>query len=271
MAYNDTEKKVKKAAANDTAKKLKQEAAISKALHKHYKLVAASFVALYAKRGQLINTISYQARLQNILAKHYSKTANIFKSQIRDELGEPDKNSVEIARDINDKLFREGLVFVPKSADNITKTTQKVLNKHIKKAMADGAAAGVILTSRQIAKKVKNPFLEEMNNRADGVEAPTQTTFPAEAAKHSEINSLIKLGAVIAGVNILKAKKNKEWVTIIDGVTRHSHLVADGQKVPINQPFTVQGQKLMHPGDTTLGATIDNVAGCRCAMVISIK
>lgn len=41
----------------------------------------------------------------------------------------------------------------------------------------------------------------------------------------------------------------KEWVATGDKRTRQTHLEADGQKVPIDEPFTVGGSKLMEPGD----------------------
>jgi uncharacterized protein with gpF-like domain len=56
----------------------------------------------------------------------------------------------------------------------------------------------------------------------------------------------------------------KKWVTVGDDKVRPAHRVANGQIKPINQPFIVAGEKLMFPGDTSLGASIKNVANCRC-------
>lgn len=57
----------------------------------------------------------------------------------------------------------------------------------------------------------------------------------------------------------------KEWSTALDGRERASHRAADGQTVPFNQPFIVQGQELMQPGDRNGSAS--NVINCRCAAI----
>ena len=56
----------------------------------------------------------------------------------------------------------------------------------------------------------------------------------------------------------------KRWQTMRDELVRPAHAAALGQTVPTGTPFVVKGQLLMHPGDTSMGATIDNVANCRC-------
>ena len=57
----------------------------------------------------------------------------------------------------------------------------------------------------------------------------------------------------------------KEWSTALDGRERDSHRAADGQSVPYNQPFIVQGEELMQPGDRNGSAS--NVVNCRCAAI----
>lgn len=57
----------------------------------------------------------------------------------------------------------------------------------------------------------------------------------------------------------------KVWVCTIDGSTRDSHFEADGQRVPIDQPFDIGGADLMFPGDPD--GPVEEVANCRCTMV----
>jgi len=61
-----------------------------------------------------------------------------------------------------------------------------------------------------------------------------------------------------------------EWLTAIDGNERESHAAANGQRVPMNQPFIVDGESLMFPGDTSMGATGGNIINCRCAEVYHV-
>lgn len=74
-----------------------------------------------------------------------------------------------------------------------------------------------------------------------------------------------QLAFVRAGVT------EKAWLTRRDGRVRRppkskfDHVAADGQRVPTPEPFIVSGQKLMHPGDFSLGASGGNTIRCRCS------
>jgi uncharacterized protein with gpF-like domain len=49
-----------------------------------------------------------------------------------------------------------------------------------------------------------------------------------------------------------------------DERVRVSHWEADGQTVPINEPFIINGYKMMFPLDDSMGAPIDEIINCRC-------
>ena len=57
----------------------------------------------------------------------------------------------------------------------------------------------------------------------------------------------------------------KEWLTARDERVREAHAIADGQKVAMNEPFIVGGEKLMYPGDPSGSA--GNVVNCRCVVL----
>lgn len=59
----------------------------------------------------------------------------------------------------------------------------------------------------------------------------------------------------------------RRWVATKDMRTRHPHAMADGQVAAVNEPFTVGGEKLMFPGDASLGASGWNLYNCRCGCV----
>lgn len=63
----------------------------------------------------------------------------------------------------------------------------------------------------------------------------------------------------------------KEWACACDKVSREWHKNADGQQVPLEEPFIVGGEKLMHPGDSSMGASAKNVIHCRCTMKSVLK
>ena len=60
-------------------------------------------------------------------------------------------------------------------------------------------------------------------------------------------------------------KGKKEWLSAHDGRTREAHLELDGQQVDIDEPFEVDGEELMYPGDPD-GAP-ELVYNCRCTMI----
>jgi HK97 family phage portal protein len=68
--------------------------------------------------------------------------------------------------------------------------------------------------------------------------------------------------------------KARTWISAQDNDTRTvpdgGHRKANDQTQPIGEPFNVGGQKLMFPGDTSLGATAMNIVQCRCRIVAEV-
>ena len=64
--------------------------------------------------------------------------------------------------------------------------------------------------------------------------------------------------------------KGKTWRAIHDSATRPSHVQADGQKQPLDEPFEVGGDLLMFPGDGSLGAGADEIVNCRCRLTADV-
>ena len=60
----------------------------------------------------------------------------------------------------------------------------------------------------------------------------------------------------------------REWVATLDNRTRHAHAMLDGTKVGMNEPFKVDGYKIMFPGDR--GAPGYLIYNCRCTMVAAV-
>ena len=58
----------------------------------------------------------------------------------------------------------------------------------------------------------------------------------------------------------------KRWKTFGDNKVRHTHREASGQTVPIDQPFIIGGYQMMFPCDGSLGASVSEIANCRCTV-----
>lgn len=63
-------------------------------------------------------------------------------------------------------------------------------------------------------------------------------------------------------------KMQKEWLATLDSHTRHAHAVLDGQKRPVDEPFEVEGKKIMYPGDPS--AAPELVYNCRCTLISDV-
>lgn len=63
----------------------------------------------------------------------------------------------------------------------------------------------------------------------------------------------------------LGIKLEKEWLATLDGHTRRSHAMLDGQHVPTDQPFKSLLGDIMYPGDPS--ARPANVYNCRCTLI----
>lgn len=110
-----------------------------------------------------------------------------------------------------------------------------------------------------LAKRLKNVSEGYLGNTIRI--ARTETT----RAENSARNSVGEEGKK-KGLNMWK-----RWVATSDERTRDAHLEADGQEVPQDQPFVVDGEEMMYPGDISLGASASNVVNCRCTIVNFIK
>lgn len=66
------------------------------------------------------------------------------------------------------------------------------------------------------------------------------------------------------GVNITKV-----WVATLDMLTRHTHRLLDGQRKPIDKPFTVEGDEIMYPGDLKSKPAL--IWNCRCTYITQFK
>lgn len=109
----------------------------------------------------------------------------------------------------------------------------------------------------------------------DGASMGELATAVADVAQVKEKKAkVIAQTAVIAAINggewsqMTQAAEGwgltivKEWEATEDSHTRPTHHAADGQRVPLNEPFVVGNSHLMFPGDP-IGST-EEVINCRC-------
>lgn len=99
------------------------------------------------------------------------------------------------------------------------------------------------------------------------LDATGTENWPARArtVAVTEVHRAWNMGALAASMRAqmqLQIPLNKRWIAKDDSATRPGHARADGQIRPINQPFIVNMEPLMMPGDPA--GSPSNVINCRC-------
>lgn len=85
--------------------------------------------------------------------------------------------------------------------------------------------------------------------------ARTAITAAQNGGRQAAAEEAEKMGIII----------KKRWISMIDHRTRHAHVEADNQAVDLHDPFIVGGERLMFPGDGSMGASGWNLYNCRCS------
>ena len=115
---------------------------------------------------------------------------------------------------------------------------------------------------RDFANKAAEDFLEVTRERIakDGLDSRWVSDDRAlsDAANYSNMT----VGYEEWQKAIEDGKKYKVWISQRDGRVRHTHRVADGQKVPIKAMFRVGNSLLAYPTDPD--GDPEEVIGCRC-------
>lgn len=142
---------------------------------------------------------------------------------------------------------------------NLLVRTPDEVYRQIIKALGDSVAAG-----------------ETVENQVQRVRHVLDVTgtenWPARArtVAVTEVHRAWNFGALAASMRAqtqLQIQLMKRWSARDDSAVRPGHKRADGQTVPVNQPFIVNMEALMAPGDPS--GSPSNVINCRCKPIFS--
>lgn len=108
---------------------------------------------------------------------------------------------------------------------------------------------------------------ESPDQIADRIRKHYKSVTPARAATiaRTEVHAAANFGSLTAAAEQREPMK-KMWVATPDNITRDAHVEMNGQTKALGDPFTHEGEKLMFPGDSSLGAPAELVVNCRCTM-----
>ena len=225
--------------------KLKHEVRFNRDLRTFFRDVEDEFYIYYLVTGLLPDFNSFSPELESVLKKNYRKIGKDFKTISRDKFKLELNDDIKIKIDelVSRKTFERAAI----ASGVILATSQKRLRDIFNTAESKDRI--------DIAAETKKKLKQDNNSRATTI-AQTETQNMAEFSKNTEAAEI-----TAAGVVILK----KRWNATLDNKTRPAHAIADGQTQRITDPYNVDGQLLMYPGDMSLGATVGNTINCRCS------
>lgn len=107
---------------------------------------------------------------------------------------------------------------------------------------------------------------------AKQIQQAIEDVAPARAAMLARTDLVaVANGASVAAVRLINNNADggpqigyKQWQATADERTRETHAEADGQTVPIDQPFQVGGEQADYPGDP--GLSDEEACNCRCSI-----
>ncbi len=253
-------------AARQLALKMKLEPRLRREMSVLFASISKDLRTTYSTTGAALDVAQYKEEVQTVLRQHYRRVAKVFGIGLRQQI----KKSITIdeQKQVDDEVDAALATFIAATtalrSSEIINTTQRDVNQSIAFGLtAELTNDGVVTADNAIvAAASQKEFNRKTKSRPQTI-AVTETQTAAEGSKEIEATAIATAAA--STLNTLPSNLvKKEWVTVLDSRTRTAHVLADGQRVDIDDSFIVDNERLMFPADTSLGATAGNVINCRC-------
>lgn len=275
-----TSERNKRAKRNLTLK-LALEKTFNRDLVSYFNEIKKDVVSFYTATGLLINADIYQKQTETLLERHYKRVIRNFinegKYSYRKSLEAKGIEYKQEQQEEDEKIEATSVLIALAFVDSIVQRRASQLIETTNDNIKDTAAK-----APKKAKESGTKVHDEMNKGLDRVFksryamiALTETQFMAERSKNIEAavisrNGNVDPSSINDGVVTGKPDIKKGWSAILDSETREGHAMADGQTQNMNDPFIVNGEYLMHPGDTSMGASLGNIINCRCSSLYGV-
>lgn len=254
-------------AAEDLHKKLLLEKKLVPALNRYHADILRNFTNTFARVGVIPPMVQFDSALESILAAHYAATQSAFTGSISDDMPPGAELTPAEKAAIATALVAYFKREASSRARDINRTTEDNLNRAVLMASDTQQPDKPTISLIEVAFIAAGIAHHVLGNRSNSI-AVTETQLAAESTKATEAEVLFGMNPSVAGGDNVRgdSQPTKVWESVGDDHVREAHLEADGQEVPISEPFIVDGESLMFPGDTNLGASAGNVINCRCGV-----
>jgi hypothetical protein len=223
--------------------------------------------------GNTVRAQAYAPAWQALLEKHYARTQRAFNGIVKEDTKQEDER--------NDEVLAALMAWNLTSAQTVTReiinTTQNNMDTSLSQARQALSDEGNFQYSQRELALVSAVILDRKFKGRETTIVVTNTQQAAESTKligaYGEAGldpmAAVTRERVVAVGATLLAKKN--WFDVGDKDVRRGHHASEVAQVQIWEPFTVNGEKLMYPGDSSLGASAVNVINCRCSSLYTFN
>ena len=202
----------------------------------------------------------HEQRMSKILTRLYTESFRTFGRRLLNSIVKC-AGEMETKKDIPEtpqfNLARQIWIRTQSSlaVTQIAGTTEKQALDIIRQALDESVEQG--LSEVQSGRLVQSRI-----NQAGGQLSTLRGRMISRTESHASSNASTQMAAKSTRLPL-----KKEWIAA-GGRTRETHLIASGQTVNIDQPFSVGNSLLMQPGDPSGDA--EEVINCRCAVGYSL-
>jgi hypothetical protein len=252
-----------------------------------FRSYAGDVRASYRSFGLPVFPGEFNESLRLLLAREYTRTADLFSEFHRDYLTLTPERLAEVEVVIEDSLRSSLFAMSETQSSFITTTTQRNLMRAVEQVREVSGD----LTIGQEANLIHQELTTNVAPRARLI-STTETTRVSELSKRTEVEQLVShlttdeintaygdelseeeldsiegmgaAAAVSAGLLLV----SRTWNAVLDSSTRIGHAAATGQTISNpRDTFDVGGEALSFPGDPIGSAA--NTINCRCFLTYS--
>lgn len=188
-------------------------------------------------------------------AEAYALNINYLTYQVEKSVG-IDTGFIVYDKDSVERLFRKDPKLLPPPGKKVSKRIAEGKDIRWNKRQIQSVAFQGIVQGESIPNIAKR-LAETVGNKDAKAAIRNARTLITGAENAGRIDGMER--SLELGVRL-----KQQWVAILDQRTRHEHRELDGQVVEVGEPFTVDGEEIMFPGDPSASPHL--VYNCRCGV-----
>lgn len=183
------------------------------------------------------------------------------------------KHSSLVIQTKADKKPKKQYVATPDNSPDHTNYWKQEFIRFTKSADCAKKVRGITTTTRTQIRNVINEGVKQQYShkqiakllleQADGIDTKKRALLIARTENAVGSNLGAMYAAKSSGLVLYK-----KWIArAVDGKTRPDHFSMIGKDpIPMTALFNVGGEKMLHPGDSSNGASASNICNCRCTV-----